>query len=94
MARSAFPITSFTNAEGDPLSFGYITVRLNTDARSDTNEQIVAGKSARIELDTNGAIVGSPSFWPTEELTPDTVYLLSTFTNAGQGVLYDSPIIV
>ena len=49
MARTTFPITTFTDLSGSPLSLGYITVRLSTDAKSPTSSQVCT-QEARIEL--------------------------------------------
>lgn len=95
MPRTTFPIQTFQDSEGLPLSFGYILVRLNEDAKTPDPAQIGAQLVSQINLDTNGTIIGSPMFWPNASLQPsDTVYLLSSYTSNGEQVLYNESITV
>lgn len=95
MSRVAFPITTFTDLGGHPLGNGFILIQLNTDAKTPDPAQIGAGSVARVALDTNGVIVGSPTFWPNAQLLPvGTVYLLNTFTSEGQEVIENQPVTV
>lgn len=89
------PITTFTDAGGNPLSDGYVLLKLNTDAQANSFLQICAAATVRIDLDDNGTIMGSPTFWPNANLLPlGTVYLLSSYTEEGQQLSYNVPITV
>lgn len=86
MARTQLDFGAFQDALGNPLSLGYLKVRLNIDAVSSANDQISAGVVVTVPLDVNGLVSGSAEFWPTDELTPDTVYIVKAYTAAGQFV--------
>lgn len=89
MARVAFPITTFTDPEGDPLSFGYVILTVSTDAMTPDNEQIAQGLGAVIKLDIDGQVTNNPMVWPNAELNPaDTAYIYSVFTAMGQELVY------
>lgn len=95
MPKVAFPLTSFTDAEGNPLSNGYLLIRINTDVQTPGPGQIGAQSISRVQLDSNGVISGSPTFWGNAALNPpNTVYLLRSFTKNGQEVLSNLPVIV
>src|SRR5882757_4321057 len=85
MARQQLDFGMFQDAEGNPLSFGYLTVRLNTDAVSNTGEQISAGIVVKVPLNVSGFIDGAAQFWPNSQLTPsNTVYVIKAYTARGQ----------
>lgn len=95
MPREAFPIQTFDDAAGNPLSLGYLLIRLSKDARTPDDGQLGAQVVSRVDLDANGAITSGPTFWGNSAMSPaDTVYLLSAFTAAGQQVLHDEPVTV
>lgn len=85
MARQQIEFGVFQDAEGNPLSLGYLTVRINTDAVSGTGEQVSAGIVIKVPFDVNGAITTRAEFWPTDQLTPsNTRYIYRAYTARGQ----------
>ena len=75
----------FQSALGDPLSYGYLFIRLNTDAMTVSHDQVCAGRVVRVPLDVNGNIIlGSLSLWPNSQMTPPTVYIITAYTAQGQ----------
>lgn len=92
MPRVALPIQTYQDAEGNPLSFGYIVIRLNEDAKTPDPAQIASQFSTTVNLDTNGTVIGSPMVWPTADLVPSTtLYLISSYTIKGQRLTYEVP---
>lgn len=95
MPRVPFTVTTFTTPEGNPLSFGYLLIRLSKDARTPDDGQLGAQLTSRVDLDVNGAIAGTPTFWGNSTMTPaDTVYILDAHTAQGQQVLSNIYIVV
>lgn len=95
MARVAFPITTFQDAEGNPLSFGYVLLSISTDVNTPDPAQLCEGMISKIVLDANGSVTGSPTVWPNASLSPaSTVYLYSTYRQNGQEVAYNIPLTV
>lgn len=94
MARQAFPITIFNDAEGNPLSFGTVLIRISTDAVSPTG-QIASNFASPLPLDVNGVLSNSFQFWANSDLSPsDAVYVLSSFTQVGQQVLVNKSVTI
>ena len=65
----------FQDALGNPLSNGYLVMRLQHDAVAFGNGQIVGNDAVRIPLDINGRIqgtvIGAPIYiWPNTALLP------------------------
>jgi hypothetical protein len=88
-----FPITTFTDAEGNPLSNGYLILRISTDVVTPDDTQLCYQIAVKVPLDSNGAISGSPLFWPNDGLLPaDSYYILSAYSANGQLVL--GPVLV
>lgn len=95
MTKVSFPITTFTDPEGNPLSFGYIFLSVNEDVSTPSSTQIGQGAVAIITLDENGVVVGSPTIWPNSELSPsDSTYVYSVYSAMGQLVADDIPLTV
>lgn len=95
MAKVGFPLTTFNDSEGNPLSNGYLLIRLNKDAQAPDDTQIGSQTNSRITLDVDGVITGSPGFWGNATLHPsNTVYLLSAFRANGQRVIDNLPVTV
>lgn len=93
--RTAFPITEFFNLDGTPLASGYLAISINTDVNTPDPGQIGAQAVSHVELDAEGTITGSPTFWGNANLLPaGSVYLLSSYTAEGQQVLYRVPVTV
>ena len=76
---------AFQDAAGNPLAGGYLFWKLNTDAVTSGNQQVVAGRTAVVPLDANGDVSGAVTIWPNSQLTPtNTVYFVTAYSAAGQ----------
>lgn len=78
------PITggNFQDAAGNPLAFGKVTFRLNTDAMAG-DSQISAGRIVTFDLDANGNLSGY--IWPNDQMSPsNTIYFARAYTAQGQ----------
>lgn len=85
MARGALPTTSFTKPDGSVLSDGYLLVQLSTDAKTSSNQQVGGKNSVQVPLDSNGSILGTPTFPTNASLTPPgTTYLVRAYTTNGE----------
>lgn len=84
MAREQLVYGVFQDALGNPLAFGYLTVRLVTDAVASDGSQVVAGRLVKVPLDGSGLISGSAEFWPCDQLTPAGTYVIKAYTAKGQ----------
>lgn len=94
MSQVSFPISTFTDAEGNPLSNGYLLIRINTDAMSPSG-QICYQLQVRIPLDVNGEVSGSYLFWPNVSLNPlGSYYVLRAYAADGQLVLGPLTVII
>lgn len=95
MAKVSFPITTFTDPEGNPLSFGYVFLNVSEDVSTSSSTQIGQGSIATITLDENGDVAGSPTVWPNSELSPSgSVYVYSAFSAVGQLIADSVPLTV
>lgn len=95
MALVAFPISVFQDADGNPVSFGRVLVNLSEDATTPASTQIGAASVAVINLDVNGAVIGSPLVWPNAELNPtDSVYVYSVYSQVGNEIVRDATLVV
>jgi hypothetical protein len=93
--RSPLPITTFYTTDGAPLANGYLLLQINTDVQTPDPGQLGAQSVTRIQLDEDGTITGSPTFWGNQNLLPaNSVYLLSAYTESGQQVLYRILVVV
>ena len=80
---------AFQDSEGNPLSFGYLTMKLSQDASVSGVGNICSGLEITIQLDVNGNVVASPaqSVWANTDgvLSPiNTYYRVTGYTAAGQ----------
>jgi len=84
---SKIPLTmNFQDASGHLLSYGNVTLTLNTDAVVD-DSQINAGRVVKFTLDANGNLMGF--IWPNDKLTPpDTSYRVKAYTAEVSCVTY------
>ena len=87
---------NFQDASGNPLSYGTVTFRLNTDAVTITGKQISAGILTSFTLDVNGNLVGF--LWPSDQMTsdaisPNTTYRVRAYTANGQ-LAYEEDLVV
>lgn len=95
MSRVAFPLSTFEDSDGNPISFGRVLVNLSKDVQTPTPEQIAATFTAVINLDVNGMVLGNPEVWPNSELVPsDSVYIYSVYSELGQEVVREITLIV
>lgn len=89
-----FTVFTFQDATGAPLAGGRMTIRLNTDASTDSalGPQVVAGRLSAVTLDNTGSC--SIPLWPNDQLSPpNTVYLVKAYTVLGQ-LAWSGPVIV
>ena len=84
MARQLFPVTNYQLSNAEPVANGYLLISLSMDGNASGNS-ICAGASAKIPLDQNGNIEGSPLFFPNDQILPSgTSYLVEVFTAQGE----------
>ena len=78
---------TFQDPSGAPITNGTLTMRLNIDGlgAGSVGSQ-VAGLEFKLSLDSNGVIVGPPTVWANDALTPATVYLCRVYTAQGEPV--------
>ena len=94
MAQVAFPVTTFTDANDNPLANGYVLIRVSTDVQASSG-QLCAGMSVRVELNGSGVMSSVPQVWPNNELSPSgSVYILSAYTADGELVYGPEPVTV
>ena len=79
----------FQDGEGNPLSLGYLKMKLNQDASVSGVGNICSGIEITIQLDVNGNVVASPaqSVWANTGgiLSPlNTYYKVTGYTQEGQ----------
>ena len=73
---------NFQDPSGNPLAYGTLTVRINTDAVFGTQQ--IAAKSASTPLDANGNIASILYLFPNSAMSPSTtVYVLRAYSAAG-----------
>lgn len=88
-----FPITTFTDAEGNPLSNGYLILRISTDVVTPDDTQLCYQLAVTVPLDSQGVMNGNPLFWPNEGLLPiGSNYILRAYT--AQGQLVFGPLVI
>jgi hypothetical protein len=79
----------FQDASGLPVSFGYLEFTLYSDSNisvlgGPTGQQVVAGRSVKIFLDTNGNAQPNQSIWANSVLNPPgSFYLVKLFNSSG-----------
>lgn len=79
-----FPITTFQDPSGKPISNGRVLIRLNTDEMSPVG-QIYASLYSKIALDVNGQVIGNPLFWQIADLEPSgSWYIYTVYSKIGQ----------
>jgi hypothetical protein len=86
MALSPLSITNFLLANGLPVAGGEVLIRLSKDCMGPDGQ--VSTRTSTFQLDDDGAPVGSPVFWPNNELTPtDNIYWISVKNAQGERIL-------
>lgn len=94
MARTSFPLQTFQNTDGTPLSGGFVLISISTDVQS-TDGQLCEGMTLRVALDSNGTMTSIPQVWPNASLVPSgSYYVLSAYAADGQRVLGPSSVTV
>jgi hypothetical protein len=82
MAKILITGGNFQDAAGNPIAFGIVTFRLNTDAMAG-DSQISAGRIVTFNLDANGNLSGY--IWPNDQMAPNnTVYFAKAYAADGQ----------
>jgi hypothetical protein len=85
MSQIALTVTTFVNPDGSPVANGYIRIRLSQDGS--VNNTQIQSSFTKIALDSNGTIVGSPVFWPNDQISPSgTYYIIIVYAASGQEV--------
>jgi hypothetical protein len=88
MGPYLFPFNAFTDAEGDPLSFGYLLIALSSDAVTPNRTQLCYRRTAYVPLDVNGLLSDAVLFWPNVSLVPaNTYYILKAYSANGELML-------
>jgi len=83
MAQVGLTITKFVNPDDSPVANGSLTIRLSQDGS--VNDTQVQSVFTRIPLDAGGNVLGSPVFWPNNEISPpNTYYILRVYAASGQ----------
>jgi hypothetical protein len=86
MALGPLTITNFITADGLPVADGEVSIRLNKDCMGPSGQ--VSTRAVLFALDSAGAPIGSPLFWPNNQLVPsDSVYIISVRNSEGQRIL-------
>ncbi len=86
MALSPLTITNFLLANGLPVEDGEVFIRLNKDCMGPAGQ--VSTRTVSFYLDSNGAPIGPPLFWPNSELLPnDSVYFIAVDNAQGERIL-------
>lgn len=77
------------DSQGNPLSNGWLVWTLSHDSNltvlgSPNGTQVVSGVSTKMYLDQNGNILGSPTLWTNDLLTPSgSYYTVKAYNHAG-----------
>ena len=75
---------SFQDSEGNLLSGGYLTMRLNQDGVVNTS-QVCAGIKITITLDGYGSVIAGQYVWANDVLLPtNSYYVVTAYTANGQ----------
>lgn len=83
MARTNFPLQTFEDADGTPLSGGHVKIGISSDVYS-PDGQICAGMTLTVALDNSGAMTSIPQVWPNASLVPSgSYYVLSVYSAVG-----------
>lgn len=83
MPRQALTVTNFQNADGSPVANGYLRIRLSQPGSASSGQ--IQTNFTKINLDSNGNIIGSPTFWPNSSILPaGSYYILEVFNASGQ----------
>lgn len=86
MPQQSFPYTSFSLASGDPVSMGYVLIRLSEDGQTPVGS-ICRDLPLRVNLDGNGTMTTVPTVWLNQSILPSgTVYLADVYTSEGERV--------
>jgi hypothetical protein len=79
---------TFVDPQGNPLSNGYLVMRLSHDGQSGTPSQVVAGLTKRITLNNNGQISPAIAIYSNTGLLPaNTFYRVTVYDSTGTEVI-------
>jgi hypothetical protein len=89
MANPDQTITAtFVDPQGNPLNNGYLIMRLSHDGQSATPNQVVAGLTQRITLNSNGQISPAVAIYSNTGLLPaNTFYRVTVYASDGTEVV-------
>jgi hypothetical protein len=88
MATDQTIVATFQDPQGNPLSYGYILLRLAHDGQSATPNQVVSGLTLRIPLDGTGSINPAAAIYSNTGLLPaNTFYYVRVFAADGTEVV-------
>jgi len=79
---------NFQDGDGDPLSNGWILMRMSQDVRDpSTMTQIVSGTTIRVPLGPTGSVSGTPRVWSNDTLQPSgSFYRVTAYDSDGDQV--------
>jgi hypothetical protein len=86
---------AFVDPQGNPLSNGYLVMRLSHDGQSGTPNQVVSGLTQRVTLNSNGHINPAVAIYSNQSLLPtNTFYRITVYAADGTEVIPVSAIII
>lgn len=78
-----FPITNYQTPDGNPISNGYVLIRLNEDGS--VNDSLLCSNFTKVILDSNGNFTGSPVFYANSDISPiNTYYITAVYKSNGE----------
>ena len=91
-----WPLTTYFKPDGTPLANGYILVKLVFDCECPcANYQITGSNWVKVNLDSNGVIIGTHQVRPNPQLKPDgSYYIVNAYTQEGQLVLGPKKVVI
>lgn len=82
--QSPLPISVFQTPDGAPVANGYLVIYLSKDCATPSGGQ-VGTVPVTVQLNEDGAIIGSPQFWQNSVLTPsDSIYVVKVYESTGE----------
>src|SRR6266576_5492719 len=79
---------TFVDPQGNPLANGYLVLRLSHDGQSGAPNQVVAGLSQRITLNSSGQISPAVAIYSNTGLLPaNSFYLVRVYAADGTEVV-------
>jgi hypothetical protein len=88
MATDQTIVATFVDPQGNPLSNGYLVMRLSHDGQSALPNQVVAGLTQRVTLNSSGQINPAVAIYSNTGLLPaNTFYYVRVFASDGTEVV-------